>query len=413
VASSLIEKTLMDITDTSGIAAGVTKNYDASGQYQNVSYMTANTVSSSSTNGAYGAEVTSMEIVPPQDADGNYEDLRHVWLVLDSKPIQHYIYVSGYGWTLMTPFRTQLIGGPTMRIQFGVPLWVAIQRSMSNMPVRAICPKYTRTLGVSVMSQYGVSSVANGGTGFRVIVRGVSYDDATLAYFASSWNPNISLQTYLRAVAGKPAVNLVHTNKGPLSISSFTSYPGGQGQGALKVNPYWHSATNGVATSQGKAFGMTNLNDLGGGNSHVSDEFDDLGLEFKSVANVFLVNGFGVRGVPLPPGQGGANNTAGAYTGGTPGLNLSRAGWNLSGALLPTEEGGDAGIFVSEGLDTLAFGAAEPYMDAPNRFLPVPLLPGEMLVAGDNATPFIAGDNGAIPQDQVAVAINGVLIEQV
>lgn len=402
----MIEKTFYDITDGDGLSTNQTKTYDAAGYAQGPSgsknYMTANTVTSSSTNGATVREITSVEIISPQNSSGRYEDLRQVWLIQDSKSSQHYLNFPGRGDLLMTPLRTQVYGSVVYKIPLGMPLWKAIQDGVSNMPIRAIAPKFARTLGVAVSSVYGTSSTANGGTGYRIRIKGYEYTPQQLAALASGWKSSVHVQTLHRQVAGKPPLSFTYPTPA-FGLSTWGQLPGGLLQGGPRIMPYWRFALNALATDANRPYTFTDLNALGGGTGHVEDEYQDLGLEFNLNQNAFMLQGFGVQPVSLPPGQTGAP--------GVPGQNLSRAGWAVNGSYLPNVEGNE-GIFVTPGVNDLTFGTVKPYVAIDNVFRPVPKWQGELLIYGDNAVPFIGANGTAIPADLVAVGMTGTLVEQ-
>ncbi len=401
------EQTLMDITDTAGYTANQVKTYNAQGTVSGTDYMTAHTVNSSSTNGNYAAEITSVEVIPPQNTSLNYEDLRRFWFIQDNQATEHYVYLPGFGPILMNPLRTKLVGGASMLIRFGKPLWKCILDGDANMPLKNTTLKYSSRLRIGATSTYGVSS---SGTGFRIKVNGYRYDGPWLQAMAKYYNPSFTINTFGMKVSGVAPITMTHVTAGPLSLATWDSYSGGAQQGAMKIMPYWHCAVNNKATSTAKAYGLSNSTDTGGGEDHVNDGFDDLGLPFAGTKNIFLLRGFGVRGAPLPPGQTGAENSSSVYTGGTPGLNLTRVAWNIGGTYYPEEEGGDNGIYVTRNVDTLDFGLSD---GEDGRFKPVPLYPGEVVISNVNAVPSIVGDAGSIPADQVAVAMTGTIIEQV
>ncbi|NMP22205.1 hypothetical protein [Sulfobacillus harzensis] len=400
-----ILRTFFDITDTVGLNAKETKTYDASGlSSDQVNYMTPGTVTSSSTGGNFVREITSIEIYPPQDANGNYEDLREVQLIIDGKPIGHYLTLPGQGDILMTPPRTQIWGGPHFTIPIGEPLWKVVHSfgaANPNMPLRAIGIKYNSTVAVSVSSQYGVTGAGSGG--FRIVLKGYQYTNAELTELAKKWNPKVQVQTLRRTVTGEPALSFTHEAAGPLSMATFTSYPGGQGQLNQKINPYWHYARNAKATDASRPFVLSDLNGLGGGTGHVEDTFQDLGFAFGANNDALIVRGWGVKGVPLPPGQTGAPGVAGQ--------NLRAAGWFINGDQIPEEIGGD-GIFMTAGVQPLAFGSVKPQIALDNVFYRLPSVPGELLIYKDQAAPYVSANGSPIPADQVAVGITGVLVEQ-
>lgn len=398
----MLEKTFLDITDATGLSANQTKEFDATGvSTSNTNYMSANNVTSSAANGKVVREITSVEIIPPQNADGAYEDLREVVLVLDGKNIEHYFCVPGNGNLLMNPLRTQVIGGPTFQIKLGAPLWKVVG-TPGNHALANTTLKYSSTLGLSVSSVYGFTGTGSGG--YRIIVKGYEYSQAALAVLGKLWKTPNRLQTLRRQLVGEPALAFdFPIPGGALTLENFTALPGGQNQRGTKVNPYWHFAFNAQATANTTPYAMTNLPALAGASGNVEDSNQDLGLQFNLNNDAFIVQGWGVMPVPLPPNQNGEP--------GTPGENLARAGWFINGNLVP-QETGNAGVFVTAGVDPLAFGAAERFTSQKNVYYPVPRVAGQLLIYKDDAVPFIAGNGSAIPADQVAVGYNGTLVEQ-
>lgn len=381
-----IERTFMDITDTS-LSPNQTKTYQATNPN-----MTPYTVTSSSTGAQIVREITSVEVIPPQDANGAYEDLREIWLILDNNSYQHYVSLSGVGTSLMTPLRSQVWGGRSFAIPFGEPLWRVVQEQGQNMPIRNTTLKYMSTLAVAVRTVNGVTGAGSGG--FRIIVKGYQYTPAQLAALARGWNNEVFVQDLRRTVMNKPPLRFTFAPSGPLSVETWTSYPGGPAQGAIKVNPYWHFAYNAQATQPQSPYSLTNLTALGGGSDNVESPFQDLGFEFALNENAFILRGFGIRGV-----------------GSTPAQNLARFGWIVNGDILP-EETGAQGIFVTAGVNDYAFGSVQPWINLPNVFFPIPRFPGQLLIYKDNAVPFIGANGSPIPAYSVMVALNGVLVER-
>lgn len=393
----LQEKTFLDITDTV-LDANQTKTYDANGYSGGTNYMTAHTIGSSATGGNVVREISSIEIIPPQDANGHYEDLREMWPILDGRSIQHYLNLPGNGNLLMNPLRTLVRGGPTLHLKLGIPVWKAIQRKIPHMPLVATCPKYVDRLALAVHSVYGTTGAGTGG--FRIIVKGYEYTPEMLAALAGGWNPNYNINTLRRQVTNKPALAGTFVAKGALGMSTWASFPGGTQQGSIKIDPYWHFAVNNQATDANRSYVFSNETSVGGGSNQVEDPDQDLGILSGSGAALW-VRGFGVKAIPLPPGQTGSP--------GTPGQNLARVGWVLNGTEIPEETGGNAGVFVTPNVNPLAYGAI---VGEANRYERVAPLAGELLADGDNLVPFVGANGSAIPKDLVAVATNGVLVEK-
>jgi hypothetical protein len=411
---TLLERTFYDITDTVGLPAPssgtATKSFDPNGENLGTSYMTPNTVNSSATSSAVSREIWGVEIVSPVNNAGQFEDLREVYLVLDDVSTQHYINLSGDGNLLMTPWRetiepTYEMDYKTGRVRartfipFGTPLWLAAVSRMPNMALYACCPKFKRTLAVTVSSAYGVTGAVSGG--YRIRVVGFEYKAQHLAAISQNWNSHVELQTFRRTAEGKPPLVFDHGFQGPITIDNFTSLPGGLEQGGIKVMPRWAFARNNTATESQAAFALTNLTSLEGGSGYVEDTFQDLGLPFDT-KNAMVVLGYGAKGVPLAAGQSGSA---------TAGENLSRAGWILNGDTVPSESGGNDGFYMSENLNDLTWGATNSNH---NRVRPIPPLKGEPLVVyRDTAVPFIGANGSSVPEDVAAVAIHGYQVEGV
>lgn len=391
-----MERTFLDITDTV-LSANQTKTYDANGYSAGTNYMTPNTIGTSATGGKVVREISSIEIYPPQDGNGNYEDLREVWPILDGHSYQHYLNLPGNGNLLMTPPRTLLRGGATLQIKLGIPLWRAVQMRIPNMPLLATCPKYMDRADLAVHSIYGTTGA---GSGYRVVMKGYEYTEAALAALMSGWNNSYNLQTLRRQIEGQKALTGAFSPKGPLNFATFTSYPGGPRQGGQKINPYWHFAFNNQATPPNRVYVLSNSTTVGGGSNQVEDPEQDLAV-LASSGDALWLRGWGVKAVPLPPGQTGSP--------GVPGENLARAGFVLDGTEVPEESGGSAGVFMTANVNPLTFGATP---GEANRFDRVPAFNGELLLFGNNFAPFIGSNGSATPADLVAVGLNGVLVEQ-
>ncbi len=84
----------------------------------------------------------------------------------------------------------------------------------------------------------------------------------------------------------------------------------------------------------------------------------------------------------------------------------------MNGTDLPQQQNGLPGIYVTPLVNQLTFGSSIPYLNEKSVFVPLGKWPGELLVMGDNASPFIAANGAAIPADAVVCAFNGTLVER-
>lgn len=397
------ERTLMDVT-FGALNPMETRTFEST-----TKQMSTGTVTSGAAQG-YAMEITSVEIIPPQEPPGStnagaYDDLREVWLILDDKPIQHYINLPGSGEMLMTALRSQIWGGRQFQVIFGEPFHKVVA-SGDNMPIRNTTLKYNNTLALAVHTIYGVTGT------WRIIVKGYRYTAAMLNHLAPGWKGQVDVQTTRRAVTNKPALTFTFPMPGPISIETWPAMPGGTLQGGTKVNPYWRFAFNAQSTQPQTPYVLSNFNTLSGASGNVEDPYQDLGFEFAQNLNAFILKGFGVRGVKAPPGTPPTTSQY-AYPSypGTPGENLSRVGWWVNGDLVP-EVTGNQGKFVTEGVDDLTFGSVRPQVALDNLWFPVARYLGKLLIYQDNAVPFIGANGSPIPPFSVVAGYNGVLVER-
>ncbi|MCY0884365.1 MAG: hypothetical protein OWV35_00600, partial [Firmicutes bacterium] len=340
-------------------------------------YMTPNTITGGSSEG-YSREITSMEIIPPVDSQGRYEDLREVWLILDDKDYQHYINVPGWGWTLMTPPRSQIWGGESFQSTVGRSFGSVCAGGGPNMPLEATGLKYSKTISVAVRTVYGVTGK------WRIRLKGYQYSPAALAYYAPKWRGTVDIQTPDRILEQKPAL----TFSFPISTinpETWTALPGGPLQGSVKVNPYWRFAFNATATQPQSPFVLSNFPEVSGGSGYVEDPYQELSFRFAANLNAFLLRGYGVRPVPFPPGTPVAG-LGYPTSSGNPiadinanGANLARVGWWIGGTLVP-EETGNQGQFVTNGVNDLAWGDLRPFVNLPYVFRRLPRYHGQLLI---------------------------------
>lgn len=394
----IAERVFFDITYSGGLTPGETRLFRTAS-----SAMTPNTITSSNTTGDSAYELVSLEIVPPRNSQGVYEDLRQVWLVVDGgTSIQHYINVPGWGWTLMTPLRNQVWGGKHLFVPFGLPLYQTVKQS-NNHPILNTTIKFAKSIQVAVSTVYGVTGA------FRITGKGFAYSPAALAYLSQRWNDSVDVQTTDRAVEGKPRLSFTYPRSGPISLSTWTALPGGSKQGTVKIMPYWRFAFNANTTPPQTAYSLSTRTEVAGADQNVENDFQDLGLVFAQNQNAFILRGFGVRGVPAPPGtpEAGSNYPTSVI----PAQNLARTGWWVDGTLIP-EEMGNQGFFLTQGVNDFQFGAVQPQIALDNLYQPLPRYPGELLIYGQNAVPFIGGNGSGVPAYSTVVAMSGVIVER-
>lgn len=372
--------------------------------------MTPNTITGGTAEG-YAREITSMEIYPPVDSQGRYEDLREVWLIIDDKDARHYVNVPGWGWTLMNPPRQQIWGGESFQLTFGEPFAQVVQSGGPDMPLRATALKYAKNISVAVSSVYGVTGR------WRIRLKGFQYSAAALAHYGPMWKGTVNTQTTRRILTGKPALTFSFPFPGPITLETWTALPGGLAQGGTKIMPYWHFAFNAKATQPQTPFSLSNFPEVSGGDGYVESAFQELSFRFAANLNAFILKGYGVRPVPIPPGTPVAG-LGYPESSGNPiadinanGANLARVGWLVNSTLIPEETGGQ-GEFISAGVDDLAWGDLRPFINLPYVFRRLPRYHGKLLIYKDNAVPVIGANGSPIPAYGTVTAINGTLVER-
>jgi hypothetical protein len=401
----MILRPFYDITYTGTMTANQTLDFTAEGLLGTTNYMTPNTVTTSALGGSYFAEITDIEIYPPRDSAGNYEDLREIWFTVDGTSTRHYLSISGYGLSLMFPPHQRVVGGRHLAIRLGEPLWrlcmdvINGRSDGTNMPILATGLKYKNRISVSVRTVNGVTGAGTGG--WRVVLKGYRYTADQLAYLAAGWRNTINVQTLRRIVTNKQPLQTTFVPGGSLSPDTWTTFPGGTTQTTIKVNPYIHFAYNAVATQPTAPFNLSNEAQVSGASGNVETPFWDLGLPFAGSNNAFILKATGIVSLVRPS-------------------NLARFGWWLNGDYVPELLGGIGnGIPVTDAVNDYAFGDSGPYSGdlgtgtgLSGQYLPIPRVPGELLVYKDNFAPFIGANGSAIPANGVCLAMVGTLVEQ-
>lgn len=385
-------RTLLDVTDTT-INATQTKTYQAT---QNI---TPNTILTTALQSDQVAEATQIEIYSPRSASGVYEDLREIWFVADSVDLRNFIQLSGVGTSNMMPPHNRVHAHRVVTL--GEPFWKLAEMGMTadfrpktpvhNFPVKNSTIKYSKQLTLAVKSLLGVTGA--GSNGWRVVVKGYVYTAKQLALLAAGYSPNVYLTDTRRLADGKPALALPDSwdVNGPVGITNWTRLLGGTQQAKQKAFPMAKFAYNGNPTQPTSPFQYSTNTQIGGAAGNVSDDYQQLGFEYKSGNKALLVRGFGVR-----------------QTGAT--YNVYAAGWNINGEAIPTQGAGVDGIFVSNYVNPIAFGQAAPFVDADGQFLGLAKFPGGLILYQDNATIYTRS-TASDPANAIIVATNGVAFE--
>jgi len=391
-------QTLMDVTIPS-MSANQVLNINSQGYAGGTNYMTAGTVTTTNAQ-PYAVEVVSVEIISPTDVNGNYEDLTEVWFTVDGQSTQNVVNVSGNGWLNMFPLHQRVYGGRDRAVVLGEPFWKVCMSGGGNMPLRNSTIKYVQSLALNVHSVSGFTGAGNGGA--RIIVKGYRYTPADLAFLAPKFQPAVSMSTEGQITQALPGLSLTFPVPDLSTVAGFAALPGGVGQKAVKINPYWHFATNAQTTQQISPFVLSADSNLGGASGNVANPYQDLGFAFAGTNKAAVIRGYGVQVLSRPSF-------------------LQRIGWRINGSDWPTNNGGPGtGQYASDTVNDFVFGDPGYYVGSstPNTQLglyePIPRVQGEsLLLAGVNAAPWVASASGnPIPQGAVAFALNGVLIEQ-
>jgi len=343
------------------------------------------------------AEALYAQVTPCIIKDDTTGVLSHpdlTWTVtVDGSEDQTTMTIDGSYNTNMLPNRNQTRGeqfvvfGQSMRRLLKA---VKAGKGRGNLPLLATGIKYVSEIHAKVKSTAGFP-----GTGYTVVqnarirIWGERYNQSQLNQLAGIYENNNSFTRtdMRRQIEGLPAVAGVQT--GFLSQATWTSLSGGYGQSGAIVNRYLAFAQNLLATTENSPYALTNSQQAGGNKGQVALK-NDLGYPFGATNG----NAAQVKDAVILQEFGVATGIA----------NIAFAGILIGGNPVPEGQGWPVDSLVND----LAYGiTAETGL-----WYVLGKLPGDLVIAGENAAVFIQdnGTSGGIAANAATVAVGGVRV---
>jgi hypothetical protein len=410
-----LHRTLYDVTITSMTAGQqlvLDANMSANVNGTATSFRTSNPTvpNTSDITGQFVAEIDSIEVIPPITSSGTpvYGPI-DVSFLQDGIGTRHWVDIPCDAVVLGWPLHKRVANGAHRAHLLGTPFWkLALQalghpgKTVTNMPVHNSTLKFTQTLGAIVNSVTGWTAAP--GYGLRIIVKGYLYDADDLAFLAPGWQTAINLQTEGRDVLNQPALTPTFgLDASALDFQSWAQMPGGSRQQPFKIAPYVKYALTATATTPNERFALSNYSITYGASNHVTNQYQDLGINGPGGSTALWLPSYGVTSVTRPS-------------------NLARVGWIIDGTEVPQNPNSSfAGFGVSDNVNDWFVGDIGPYLGDEGtgtgyagKYEPIPHVPGEpLLLYGDIAAPFVADNGTAIPAGAVCFQEQGVIFEGV
>lgn len=385
--------TLLDATVTK-LGPGVTLTVPVTGSVatsNSAAGVTAGTIESSALSRNYVAEALYLEIISPVDSSGTYPDATISFLngTTDLKKLA--VFDASYTGNMMP--RMTLTEG-RRQIFLGISTRDALravangEMSPANLALKTTGWKITNSLSLKVESNAGWAQTAAAVVPLRVIVKGQMLTEADLVGLQAAWAAarNININK-------APGIRYSAVHSGVPTASGWASMPGGNAQtGAIQVNRRINFAYNASATSTSQNYYFTQSNSLGGSLSQVATPENDLGDDFVTNHNVFILEELGLR---------------------IPSDTQVYFGFKIGGQIIPQDT--PQGTPISTNTNDLQYGNAQPQLTSSGRFYALPsakrLL--DLVVYQQQAVPFVSTVGlTSIAANGVSVAKGGVLIEQ-
>lgn len=396
ISNYISEITLLDVT-VPALAAGVPITSPTSGSItvngSTIEITPTATMQSTALSNTQRADCLHVYCLSPVTSPGVYPDFRF-WFVVDKQSMQKYLQLDGSYLSNMAPWPWHTKGGPVDRdgkyvggFRLGKSTRAVLGAALTGKPTKNQPLEIT---GYKVQTQLQVTVVSNAGftnpeVPARIIVTGELLTEEMVAQIAAGWNPVVFKQTIERVVDNKQPLSFTH--QGQVSFQSWNTLPGGTKQSGPVVNRLGRFAFNAAATGTQKPFVLTQNNQLNGNQANVVDQYSDLGFDtFTNEGEAFDLKGFGCRA----------------------GTNQAYLGWSIGGNLVPNNTGFDC----TPDVNRFNWGDQAPQGASNGQMLPVPRYPGELLVYGEQAVPFIQAAGTAIAANASEVAIDGVYCEK-
>lgn len=356
-----------------------TKNYGG-GPSSTIS-VTTNSIVTTALPDGMGADVTELEITPPQLASGTQPDCV-IWFTNGSTALDGLQYIDASLQANMFP-RAKLTRGQR-RVTLGHSLRNALRQGMQNLPLKVTGIKVTQNLILNVASIAGWSNPA---VPLRVVARGAVYDgDDLMALGRLGYNGSFSVSG-----KGVGTVSGIHQPGGtPGSIGWFASLPGGTGQKGTKINRRIAFAYNALDTTAATPYTLSDQSAVLGTATSVSSPANDLGVAFSNARDALILTDVGFN----------------LYNAGS----QAYVGWRIDRTVVPQDN--PYGTYVTQGNNDLQYGSTGAGDGQFFTLVPARTL-GPGLIAGVSAVPIVTSANAAVlPAGSFSFALAGVQILQ-
>ena len=407
----LYDITIYDLNAAStGVQSPVTGSQGASGDNTYIE-VTANTIpgNTSALPSGLGAEVLFVECISPVVTNGGavvYPDFQ--WspqpdgVDLSSPTPANRCFIDGSYGGNMCPPRAQTVGRQRAGI-IGVSLRSLLNdarngKRVGSMATKATGWKYISTFQAKLYSKRGWGASVSGDTvqtPARLIFWGERYTDRMLAPLAASWNGAFSITSLRRYLEqDQVPMTLSGVQGGTVTVADLPTLSGGYQQRGDVIFRDMRFAVNDVATASSSAFPLTNSQQAGGKSGNVSTSYSsDLGFPFAPV-----------NGQPANAKSAVILQKLGII----PGIaNLAYFGLDFGGTLVPDPNGWPVG----ENVDLFAYGQVQDLRNQSELYYSIPDLENEIVVYGENAAVFVAGNGTAIASGDASVAEVGVAVQ--
>jgi len=310
------------------------------------------------------AEVVFVEVIPPVDSSGNPENLSRIQLNLDNK-LEQYNLIPGHDDYVVNPPKTNAYNGQILA--FGKPIW-NVEPTFAGM-LQATCPKFRKSVTVECYAGGDITG------DYRVRIWGYRYRAEDLPSVAGFIGGSGTISD---PVTGRSSQFI---DKPSLSVTedTWTQLPGGLDQAVPKIFHFMRLAFNAQATTANIPYEFRFKDGL------VATREEDLLFEYDIEKKIAVIKGLGVRAP----------------------AHLKEVWFDIGGDVRPK------GKFpTTQYLNPLHFGRAYPILpaDLPLYFT-IPLLDDLILISNEKAVVKAVDDGTSISAGEIAVIVNGILIE--
>lgn len=310
------------------------------------------------------AEIVLAEVIPPVTALGVREHIQRIHLNLDGK-MEEYNLIPGDDTYLVTARRTHM--HQNRLLCFGRPAFNA-DAGVRGM-FQATCPKFRKEVSVECYASGAITA------DYRIRLWGYRYKAGELGGVCQ---PIGGTERLVDPATGRASEFIQKPVLQP-SYDNWTQLPGGLDQAVPKIFHFLRQGWNANATTANIPYEFRF--DIG----NVAQREEDLYFKYDIEKKIALIRGLGVRAP----------------------ANLLQT-W--------VDVGGDERPFsrwpTTEFLNALHYGRAFPMYpaDFPEYFA-VPLLDDPVLIAGEKAVVRVVDNGTSIAANQIAVIMNGLLVE--